>query len=575
MLRFLRIRHLAVIEAVEVEFAPGLNVLTGETGAGKSILVQAVGLLLGGRATNDVVRTGEEAAIVEAVFESGGEEVVVRREVTAQGRSRAFVDGSLVTAAVLREKTAGLMEIHGQHEHQTLLNSAAHQGIVDLFGGLDSAVAAVAEAYTALTRVTGDLEALRESAADADARREFAAFQLSELDRAQLVGGEDEALGTERQVLANAERLERLCREMRSVLYESDHAVLATLATVWRKLGELAAIDAAFAPYVEQKSSIKAQLEDLADALRGYLDRLDAPPGRLQQVEDRLAFLERLRRRHGPSLADVIVARERLRDAVNAFGATHERVAALERGRAEAQSRYADAAGTLSAERRRAAARLAPEIERRLRSLAMEKARFEVRFLAPEPGQPLVVSAHGSDQIEFFIAPNPGEDPRALARTASGGELSRIMLGLKTLTARRAGPDATPVGMIFDEIDAGIGGAVADVVGRELQMLAGSAQVLCITHLPQVAAYAGAHFRITKAVRQGRTATSVARLDPDERVDELARMIGGSTVTDGIRRSARELLTGRAWAKGEHSSKGESESVAPLDRPPTAARKRR
>jgi DNA repair protein RecN (Recombination protein N) len=562
MLRFLRITHLAVIDTVEVEFGPGLNVLTGETGAGKSILVHAVGLLLGGRATGEMVRTGEEAAVVEAVFEETDGELLVRREVTSQGRSRAFLDGTLVTASALRDRMSGLMEIHGQHEHQTLVEPAAQIALLDLCGGLQPQVSEVAEAFGAWSRASAALEALSRTAADADARRELAAFQLAELERAGLAPGEDEALTAERQVLANAERLERLCGEARALLYDSDHAVLASLGAVWRKVGEVAALDAQFAPYLEQKAAIKAQLEDLAETLRRYTDRLEVPPGRLQQVEDRLALLERLKRKHGPALSDVVATRDRLKGDLAAFGASEERLAALQRDLDRARERYAQTAARLSSARKRAAAQFATQVETRLRSLAMEKVRFEVRFLDAEAGAVPPATPQGTDRVEFVIAPNPGEDPRPLARTASGGELSRLMLAIKTLAAGTPNQARQQTGMVFDEVDAGIGGAVADVVGAELKALGASAQVLCITHLPQVAAYATTHFRIAKSVVAGRTVTSVARLDGPGRVEEVARMIGGTTITEGIRRSAAELLARRQGeAKGEHLSKGESESA--------------
>src|SRR4051812_3717935 len=292
MLRFLRIQHLAVIDSVEVEFEPGLNVLTGETGAGKSILVEAVGLLLGGRASGDLVRTGEDAASIEAIFESGGEELLIRREITAQGRSRAFVNGALATAGALKDLSSRLIELHGQHEHQTLLDASTHLGVLDTFGALDLVAAPVADAFDTFRASQQELTRLRAAARERDSRLELIGFQLAELDRAAPKGGEDEELASLRQVLASAERVERLCEESYAALYERDDALLAGLGSVWRRVGELADLDPRFRPYLEARDGIKSQLEDLAHFLRRYADGIEASPARLQEVEERLALLE-------------------------------------------------------------------------------------------------------------------------------------------------------------------------------------------------------------------------------------------------------------------------------------------
>jgi DNA repair protein RecN (Recombination protein N) len=560
MLRFLRIKHLAVIDSVEVEFDPGLNVLTGETGAGKSILVEAVGLLLGGRASGDLVRTGEDAAAIEAIFESGGEELLVRREITAQGRSRAFIDGVLATAGALKDLSSRLIELHGQHEHQTLLDPSTHLGVIDAFGSLDSMTAPTAAAFDAMRALQDDLARVRGAARDRDARQDLVAFQLGELDRAGLTAGdpgEDVELAALRLVLASADRVERLCTDSYASLYESDDAILAGLGNVWRRVAELATLDPQFKPYLDARDGIKAQLEDLAGFLRKYAAGIEASPARLQQVEERLALLERLKRKYGPTLADVIERRDALRRERVDLERGDDRIVELERELAAAQGNFISAAEMLSDERRRIAITFERQLEAALAELAMERTRFEVRFGAgPLPKADW--SARGIDAAEFFVSPNPGEDLRPLARIVSGGELSRIMLAIKTLTAasRRGFSDATDrppgasaPGLIFDEVDAGIGGRVADVVGRKLRTLGSAFQVLCITHLPQIAAYADTHFEIEKRVDGGRTHTSVVRLDDGGRVDELARMLGGEAITDGLRRSAREMLMERSATK--------------------------
>jgi len=574
MLRFLRIKHLAVIDSVEVEFDPGLNVLTGETGAGKSILVEAVGLLLGGRASGDLVRTGEEAAAIEAIFESGGEELLVRREITAQGRSRAFINGVLATAGALKELSNRLIELHGQHEHQTLLDPSTHLGVIDTFGALDQLATPTMVAFDALHASQDELARIRAAAKDRDARVDLITFQLGELDRAALKPmaagdpGEDVELGALRQVLASAERVERLCAESYASLYESDDAILAGLGNVWRRVAELAALDPQFKPYLEARDGIKSQLEDLAGFLRKYAGTIEASPARLQQVEERLALLERLKRKHGPTLADVVARRDALKRELSDLEGGDDRIVELEREVAQARATFLAAAEKLSKERRRIAVAFGKQLEALLAELAMERTRFEVRFGDPLPES--AWTARGIDAAEFFVSPNPGEDLRSLARIVSGGELSRIMLAIKTLTATsRHGfsdaperpPSPSAPGLIFDEVDAGIGGRVADVVGRKLRTLGSAFQVLCITHLPQIAAYADTHFEIDKRVERGRTRTSVRRLDDGGRVDELARMIGGEAITDGLRASAREMLAG----KGKAKAKGESETTGRTD----------
>jgi DNA repair protein RecN (Recombination protein N) len=554
MLRFLSISHLAVIDRLQLEFRPGLNVLTGETGAGKSILVGAVGLLVGGRASADLVRTGEDTAAIEALFDTpSGGELIVRREISAQGRSRAFVDGALVTSTALREITGSLVDLHGQHEHQVLLDPAAHLDLLDEFAGLTPDRSAVAEAFRGWQQIRDERERLARSENEKASRAEFIAFQLAEIDRVAPRPNEDEELAASRLVLANADRLQRFCAEAYTALYEGDEAALPALGVVWRKVGELAALDPKFSPYLEARDAVKSQLEDLAYFLRSYANDIDSSPARLQEIEDRLALIERLKKKHGPTLADVLARADQLRREQHDLEHATERAAELDAGLAQAAATYRTVAGALSTRRRQAATRFARALERSLADLAMARTRCEVRFA--DDGGEAAWSERGLDQAEFYLSPNPGEDLRPLARIASGGELSRIMLALKTL----ATTDAPGKTLIFDEVDAGIGGAVADVVGARLRALADRFQVLCITHLPQIAAYGSTHYRIDKSVRAGRTSTQVAMVAGRDREAEIARMIGGADVTAAVKASARDLLAGRA--KGKQNTKGESESV--------------
>jgi DNA repair protein RecN (Recombination protein N) len=569
MLRFLRIRNLAVIEAVDVEFEPGFNVLTGETGAGKSILVEAVALLLGARASADLVRTGEAHASIEAIFEAAdGRELIVRREITSQGRSRALINGALATAGALRELAQQLVELHGQHEHQALLDPLTHLPALDGFAKLDPLAARVAAAWSAVRAAREQCDRSRMDAREKSARLDLIAFQLGEIDRAAPKPGEDDDLAAQRRILASAEHVQRLCAEGYAALYDSDQAVLASLGGVWKRVADLAAIDPQFHAHLAARDGIKSQLEDLAQMLRSYGDGVDASPERLQEVEDRLALLERLKRKYGPSLQEVIDVAERMR-AERRLLTGDDAAVDLDAQLAAAAETYLAAARELSIKRRDAAKHFSARLEALLAELAMNRTRFEVRFdreLAPDQW-----GERGIDQAEFYVSPNPGEELRALTRIVSGGELSRVMLALKTLTAGVSPAEARSAKagktLIFDEVDAGIGGRVADVVGARLRELGEGCQVLCITHLPQIAARAMTQFAIEKSIQGTRTVTSVARLDAAGRVEEIARMIGGSAVSDGVRSSARELLdAGNVVSGFSRTSKHKAKAATPRPR---------
>ena len=555
MIRYLSIRHLAVIESVAVDFEPSFNVLTGETGAGKSILVEAVGLLLGGRATHDLIRTGEDLATVEAIFETpNGEELIVRREITSQGRSRAFINGALATAGALKDLSNRLVELHGQHEHQQLLDPAQHLGLLDGWAGLTGARDEVAAAFGRVQALRQQIDRLRMDDRERAARLELVEFQLGELQKAALTPGEDDELTGERQILRSADIIQRLCAEGYAELYDAEHAALATLGSVWKRVGELAAIDPRFGPYLEARDGIKAQLEDLAFEMRDFGDRIDASPGRLQQVEDRLALLERLKRKHGPGLEEVIARRDALAAEHAALTGGSSSLAELDAQLGVAAADYLESARGVSTGRRQAAARFDRAIEGELAGLAMERTRFETRLTTDESPERWMEA--GIDVGEFFLSPNPGEDLRPLARIVSGGELSRVMLALKTLSALGSGQAGKT--LIFDEVDAGIGGRVASVVGEKLAGLGDRFQVLCITHLPQIAASGRTHFLIEKRVEGRRTVTRVARLAGDERAAEIARMMGGTAAGAQALAGARELIAqSEAKAKTGAKAKGE------------------
>ena len=554
MIKLLRINNIALISSLELELGVGLTLLTGETGGGKSILVDSLALLLGERASADLVRSGEERAVVEAVVELDdaearlephglpvdGSEVVLRREVHSAGRGRATVNGALVPVSVLRELAPHLAMIHGQHEPQGLLDPSRHLDLLDRFAGLAEG-AEVREAYRELRRVEDALERLRSDRRESERHREMLEFQAAEIERAALAPDEEESLRVERARLANAGRLAALSGEAYALLYDDESAAIGRLGQVYRRIGELAEIEPAFRPHAEARAALLAQLEELALLLRDYKEGLEVAPGRLDEVEARLALVERLKKKYGESVADVLAFAARCRDELGDSATPEERLAALEARRATLAASYLERAGSLSRQRRQAAAALEKAVRRELAELAMEKTRFEVGFdparaeASPDPSR---WSERGLERVEFLLSPNPGEDLRPLARIASGGELSRIMLALKSVVHGDT-PQAT---LVFDEVDAGIGGRVAEVVGRKLKGVAARQQVLCVTHLPQIAALADHHLAVRKHVTRGRTVTTVERLTEDERVEEIARMLGGAVVTETARTHAREML---------------------------------
>ena len=562
MIRYLSIQRLAIIDQLELEFGPGFTVLTGETGAGKSILMEAVGLLLGGRAMADLVRTGADGALVQAAIETpDGREILIRREISAQGRSRAFIDDALATTAMLRETVGDLVDIHGQHEHQGLLLPQTQLDLLDQFAGVMPRRAGVAERFAALTSVRAALRDLHTKDRDRESRADLLTFQRSEIDKVAPRAGEDDELTAQRLVVANADKLNRLCTESYAALYDDDHAILGGLNAVWKRVGELATLDpAAFGPYVERRDAIRTELEELAFACRDYASNLDSSPDRLQQIEDRLAQIERLKRRYGPTLDEVLQKRAAVDAELASLDNSADRAAELERQLADARDAYLKAARDLSKARKDAATKLGRQLETHLEELAMTGTQVQVRLASLEQSEEEWTDT-GLDRVEIYMSPNRGEEVRPLARIASGGELSRVMLAIKTL----ASPDVPGKTLIFDEVDAGIGGRVADVVGSRLRALAGKCQVFCITHLPQVAAYGQSHFLVSKHTVKDRTVTQVELLKNDRRVEEIARMMGGREITPGVLAGAEDMLRTRVTvaasaAPATAKAKGESES---------------
>jgi DNA repair protein RecN (Recombination protein N) len=565
MLKELRIRNLAVVESLTVPFGPGLNVLTGETGAGKSILIDALTLLLGERAQpSEAIRTGADSATVEGVFvlprkspitlllqehgiplEDG--QLIVRRELVRAGRGRVFLNDQSATLALAESVGEALVEVHGQHDHQALLRPARHLDLLDAFAGLGVLRERLRQRYDEWRKVSTELDALATAARERTARAAEHREAVAEIDAARLRAGEEEELREERRRLQNAERLADGANAAYQELYDDATSAVGRAGRAAALLRDLARLDPDVVAVLQSLETALVQLDETARTMRAYRDGIVFDPPRLEAIEHRLDELARLRRRYGETVEAVLAHRARAEGELEALTRSEEDSARLaervERLRTELVTRATD----LAERRAQAASRLEAAAAAELAALELDKAVFRVRLLREPagPGDPGVgpdnwrLSARGIDQAEFLFSANVGEEPRPLARVASGGELSRTMLALKVVLAAT---DAVPV-LIFDEVDAGIGGKTADAVGKKLRQVARARQVLCVTHLPQIAAYAEQHVRVDKREEDGRTATGVTILPKGERVREVARMLGGETVTDTSLRHALELIT--------------------------------
>jgi DNA repair protein RecN (Recombination protein N) len=554
MLAELRIRDLAVIRDVSLELAGGLNVLTGETGAGKSIIVGALSLLLGERASSETVRAGAERAVVEAVFDlegrpglrgriaeeldaaglpDEGDRILLRREVQAEGRNRAWINGSPTTAGNVGAFGRLLVELHGQHDHQTLLDREEQRRIVDAFGGCQADALEVQEAYEALAALRSRREALAHRKRELEAQADFLRFQVGEIEGAELSQGEDAKVEAELSRLEHAEELAGGAESIHQALYAGEGSVSEVVARARDRARKLARLDPDLEPQAELLDSLYHQVVEAARDLGGYADGVEVSPGRTETLRKRADLLFRLKRKYGPELADVIATGARLRADLEEYDNASFSAEALDDEIDRAIGRLRGHAEALGERRREAAARLEEEVVALLPDLGMPGAIFRVEFISldePGPG--------GGERVEFVATLNPGFEPRPLSRIASGGELSRVMLALKAILAR---VDRVPT-LIFDEVDAGIGGQVAAGVGEKLAEVAGHHQVFVITHLPQVAAWGDRHLRVEKGESEGLASSNVVRLEGDERVREIARMLDGEPGSDTSRKHARELL---------------------------------
>ncbi|MGH7303071.1 MAG: DNA repair protein RecN [Candidatus Rokuibacteriota bacterium] len=552
MLLEIRIRNFAVIDAVTTSFGPGLNVLTGETGAGKSMLLDAILLIRGARAQSDVIRTDTDTATVEAVFEVAPHgpaaavldeaglgldqgQLVIRRELARTGRHRAFVNDSPVTAGLLERLGDHLVEIHGQHEHQRLLEPARQLDLLDRFADTEELRDRVGDLYARCRAAQAELERARAAERDRAQREDFLRLQVSELDAAGLRPGEEDELRIERRRLQNAERLSAGLAEAAGLLNDDDSSAMSRLHRVGRLLRDLARLDPAFAAPADSVDGAGALVEDALTAVRSLRESITMAPGRLEAIDERLDTLTRLKRKYGDTASAMLAVRDEAATELERLGRHEEILAEQERRLGELDAALSGAAHELAKRRHDAAERLAGEAARELRQLGMERARFEIAVTRAPFAE---IGPRGLDRVEFRLSTNPGEDVRPLARIASGGELSRTMLALKAILARA---DRVPT-MIFDEVDSGIGGRVAAVVAQKLAGAAEGRQVLCVTHLAPIAARAAHHVRVSKAVRGGRTRVSAELVTGAARVEEIARMVAGDRVTETARGHARELL---------------------------------
>ena len=563
MLTELNIKNFAIIDQLRVTFGTGFNVLTGETGAGKSILVDALNLLLGGRASAEMIRTGQEEASVEAFFDLPEEDVLkalnqldlkksdgllIRRLIHRSGKSRAYLNGSSITLHMIEELGEELINIYGQHEHQHFLDPLRHIDILDHSGNLFPLRQAFQEVFTQWSKATSELEEWMAKQRQRSDRLELLAFQSKEISRANLKPGEEEELISERGRLVHAEKLHSIAHCGAEVLYGESGSVVERLKSILQRLREGGKMDPALALWATAIESALFQAEDVATSLRSYGEKIHFDPRRLETVESRLDEINKLKRKYGPSLGEVLTYKEKIDQERKGLESVEEKISELANSAAALHARALSSARELSQRRKKVAEELCGKVETELSTLGMKKVRFGVRVemelpqKADEPAEAREetprLNEKGMDRVEFLISPNPGEDLKPLAKIASGGELSRIMLAMKRIFVE----ETLVRTLIFDEVDAGIGGGTAEVVGRKLKEISRQHQVFCITHLAQIASFADAHYKVSKRTQGGRTFVELRCLNEEERLEEVARMLGGLKITGKTLDHAREML---------------------------------
>ena len=554
MLTELRIANFAIIDQLSLECARGLHILTGETGAGKSIIIDAIALLVGGRADESLIRAEAEEAVLEAaivlpaaspltarlraegLLGEGDTELIVRRVLSRAGRHKLYINGNLTPLRTLQSLAGTLIDIHGQHEQQSLLSAQSQMDALDAFGHLKEARESYRQAYGQWRAGQREREEMAARLSERSQREELLRFQFKELQEADVKAGEEAALQAERNRLAHTHRLNELSQGSYAVLYGDEGSILGSLGKVRDSIKDLAAIDSQGQDWEALCDGAVAQLRELAHHLRKYHEGLDQDPARLAQIEERLDRLQRLKRKYGGSEDTVLAKREQLQCEIDTLDSGETRLAELDRRLADARQQADKLAERLTRDRTRAAKKLEARVTDELAALRMDRTRFAVAVDTDRTDDGL--GPQGRDRVEYRFSANEGEPLQPLARVASGGELSRVMLAMKTVLAEA---DEVPI-VIFDEIDAGVGGGVAAVMGKRLRALARHRQVFCITHLPQIAAYADVHYVIEKSVSKKRTVTQARKLNQADRQEEIARMLGGLAVTTAARKTAAEMI---------------------------------
>lgn len=560
MLHELLIKNFAIIDELNISFQAGLSVLTGETGAGKTIIVSALDLVLGGKASPEFIRTGEARASVEASFDISGLEdikqmlaaqgiefpdntLILKRQLKQEGRSSCYANGSLIPLGILSKLGQELIDIHGQHQHQLLLKPDTHIDFLDAFGNLVDLREQLTQTYSVWQDKQNYLNQLNQDNKQKDERRELLKFQMQEIDALNLEEGEQEALLRENKILQNAGKLLEAGGFIYETIYNAEGSVTEKLAGAQVRLKEMGQVDANLSQYTETLESIQCQLEDIALSLRSYTEGIEYDPGRQQEIEERLVELEKLEKKYGGSVTKMQDYRKQIDTEYQSLTNLDEQIEAASREVTSLTNQLNNLASKLSDKRKQATKQIDSRISGELEHLGMGKCKFKTRITPISPDLPnsqntYTGDAKGIDQVEFLFTANVGEEVKPLAKTASGGEISRVMLAFKGVLA---GGDQVPT-LIFDEVDAGIGGRIAQVVGKKLKTLAQSHQIICITHLPQIAAYAKHHYKVGKIASQSRTIASIKKLVKEEKVAEIARMLGGEKITPTTLKHAQEII---------------------------------
>ena len=552
MLSLLHIENIALIQSADIRFEPGFNVLTGETGAGKSIVIDSIGAVLGERTSRELIRTGAKSALVTAVFTqvpplpwleengfpTGEEELLLQRELQGDGRNVCRIDGKLVTVAQLRELGRQLLNIHGQHDGQQLLDPASHLGYLDQFGGCQPLLEDYQEAYRKWHDIRREMDKLQMDEAERSRRVDTLNYQIQELERAQLKAGEDEELSARRTLLRSAGRLMEAVQSAEFALSgdEDRDGACSLIAQAEGEVQGVSSISPELSELSEKLTALRCAADDAADTLRDLSRSFDFSPGELDQVEERLDLLYRLRKKYGPTVEDMLAYLDRCRKELDQIQYADDTLARLEKDLKKAQKEAARRGEVLSQARREAAGALQARVQEELRQLDMPKVQFQTEF-TPKGGE-AGMDETGLDEVQFLMSANLGEALKPIQKVASGGELARIMLALKNVLA-----EGDQIGtLVFDEVDTGVSGRAAQKVAEKMAQVARGKQVLCVTHLPQIAAMADTHFSVQKGEREGRTYTRLERLDRSQRREELARLIGGASITPSLLESAEELL---------------------------------